>query len=294
MIDSMTGYGEAQALFEGATYIVEIKAVNNRYFKARIKLPDSLGFLEDKIEDLLREQLYRGMVTYTLKVKDASQHALLDIDEKALTSYIENLKRIASLTKAEYPIDISSLLTLPGVLIPIEPDSSLANRLGEFVFDFTQQALNRLKEMQAAEGAALEKDLIGHCQQIKEKLDKISARSEAVLQEYHNKLKQRVDTLLSQSDVKLDQATVSREAAVFAEKSDIAEEIARLQSHIKQFEQNCKKDGQAGRRLDFLSQEMLREANTIASKCADAEIIHWVVDIKCSVDRIKEQVQNVK
>ena len=99
---------------------------------------------------------------------------------------------------------------------------------------------------------------------------------------------------MAASDVELDQQTIAREVAVFAEKSDIAEEIARLDSHIAQFEQNCQADGQAGRRLDFLSQEMLREANTIASKCADTEIINSVIDIKCSIDRIKEQVQNVK
>jgi uncharacterized protein (TIGR00255 family) len=290
----MTGYGEAQGQFQSATYIAEIRAVNNRYFKARIKLPDAIMFLEDKIETMLRKQLSRGMVTYILRLKDASQNELLEINEKTLAGYIEKLKNISSSAKIEHSIDISSLLTLPGVLIPIEPDINLADNLKEFVLDLTQQALNRLKEMQAAEGNALVEDLTGHCQQIREKLEKISTRSQVVLQEYHDKLKVRVETLLAASDVELDQPTVAREVAVFAEKSDIAEEIARLDSHISQFEENCQADGQAGRRLDFLSQEMLREANTIASKCADTEIINSVIDIKCSIDRIKEQVQNVK
>ncbi|MHC4186637.1 MAG: YicC/YloC family endoribonuclease [Planctomycetota bacterium] len=294
MLNSMTGYGEAQGQFQSATYIAEIRAVNNRYFKARIKLPDAVMFLEDKIETMLRQQLSRGMVTYILRLKDASQNELLEINEKILTGYIEKLKNISSSTKMEHSIDISDLLTLPGVLIPIEPDSNLAGNLKEFVLDLTQQALNRLKEMQDAEGNALVADLKGHCQQIREELEKISARSQVVLQEYHDKLKLRVETLLAASDVELDQPTVAREVSVFAEKSDIAEEIARLDSHISQFEQNCQADGQAGRRLDFLSQEMLREANTIASKCADTEIINSVIDIKCSIDRIKEQVQNVK
>ncbi|MHC4264562.1 MAG: YicC/YloC family endoribonuclease [Planctomycetota bacterium] len=294
MINSMTGYGEAQGQFQNATYIAEIRAVNNRYFKTRIKLPDTVAFLEDQIENVLRQQLSRGMVTYILRLKGASLNETLDINEEMLTGYIEKLKNISSLTKMEHSIDISSLLTLPGVLIPIEPDSTLADNLKEFVLDLTQQALNRLKEMQAAEGNALVEDLTGHCQQIREKLEKISARSQVVLQEYHDKLKLRVETLLAASDVELDQPTVTREVAIFAEKSDIAEEIARLDSHIAQFEQNCQADGQAGRRLDFLSQEMLREANTIASKCADIEIVNSVIDIKCSIDRIKEQVQNVK
>jgi uncharacterized protein (TIGR00255 family) len=290
----MTGYGEAQAQFQQGTYIIEIRAVNNRYFKARVKLPDSIMFLEDQIESMLRSQLSRGMVASILRIKDTSQNNLMGINEKTLTDYIEKLKVISSSTQIEHSIDIASLLTLPGVMIPFEPDSSQVNSLKEFVLDLTQQAINRLKEMQAAEGLALEKDLIGNCRQIREKLGEISARSQVVLQQYHDKLKLRVDTLLATSDVELDQATVAREVAVFAEKSDIAEEIARLYSHLEQFEQNCETDGQAGRRLDFLSQEMLREANTIASKCADPDIVNSVIEVKCNIDRIKEQVQNVK
>ena len=294
MLNSMTGYGEAQGQFQSATYIVEIRAVNNRYFKTRIKLPDTVAFLEDEIENMLRQQLSRGMVTYVLRLKDAPSDEILEINEKVLTGYIEKLQKVSSGAQIQDSIDVCSLLMLPGVLIPSQAQSDLIEKLKSFILGLTQQALDRLIEMQTAEGAALEKDLIGHCQQINEKLNIISSRSRVVLQEYHDKLKKRVETLLASSDVELDQATIAREVAVFAEKSDIAEEVTRLNSHIQQFEQNCTTGGQAGRRLDFLSQEMLREANTVASKCADMEITSAVIDIKCSVDRIKEQVQNVK
>jgi uncharacterized protein (TIGR00255 family) len=290
----MTGYGEAQGQFQSATYIAEIRAVNNRYFKTRIKLPDTVAFLEDEIENMLRRKLSRGMVTYILRLKDAPPDEILDINEKVLTGYIEKLKKVSSCAQIQDSIDVCSLLMLPGVLIPSQTQSDLIEKLKSFILGLTQQALDRLTEMQIAEGAALEEDLIDHCQQINEKLNEISSRSRVVLQEYHDKLKKRVETLLAGSDVELDQATIAREVAVFAEKSDIAEEVTRLDSHIRQFKQNCKTEGQAGRRLDFLSQEMLREANTIASKCANAEITSAVIDIKCSVDRIKEQVQNVK
>ena len=290
----MTGYGEAQELFQGSTYIAEMRAVNNRYFKARLKLPDTIAHLEDKIERMLRQQLSRGMVTYNLRLKDASHNETLNINEGILNNYIEKLRTVSSLTQMKDSFDVSSLLMLPGVLIPNTPDDSLLENLKAFVLDLTQRALDRLKEMQAAEGAALESDLKSHCQQIKDKLNKISTRSGVVLQEYHDKLKQRVEILLTESAAELDQATVAREVAVFAEKSDVAEEIARLDSHLVQFEKNCETDGPVGRRLDFLAQEMLREANTIASKAADAEIASMVIDIKCSIDRIKEQVQNVK
>ena len=125
-------------------------------------------------------------------------------------------------------------------------------------------------------------------------LEQISDRCDVGPREYAEKLKRRVDKLLEQAELKLDEETLAREVAVFAERSDISEEVARLYSHMQQFEQCCQADNQAGRRLDFISQEMLREANTIASKACDIEITRHVVDIKCQIDRIKEQVQNVE
>jgi len=162
--------------------------------------------------------------------------------------------------------------------------------------------------MRAVEGAELAADLNRYCKAISEGLERIRSRSTGVLQEYSKKLKKRVDELLAEAKLKLDEDMLAREAAVFAERSDISEELSRLTSHLQQFTESCQgssssvKSGQAGnlpnnqagRRLEFISQEMLREANTIASKASDAEISHWVVDIKCSIDRIKEQVQNVE
>jgi len=136
--------------------------------------------------------------------------------------------------------------------------------------------------------------LSSHCQAIRKDLEQIRARSAVVLQEYAKRLRKRVDELLAEAKLKLDEETVSREVAILADKSDISEEIARLDSHLARFAESCQANDQTGRRLDFISQEMLREANTIASKASDAMIIHWVVDIKCRIDRIKEQVQNVE
>ena len=148
--------------------------------------------------------------------------------------------------------------------------------------------------MRKTEGAELAADLEKNCEQIKEGLGRIRGRSELVLVEYQEKLKKRVDILLSGINAELDETSLYREVAVFADKSDISEEIARLESHLKQFSTGCSAEGQAGRRLDFISQEMLREANTIASKACDVGIIHEVVEIKCHIDRIKEQVQNIE
>ncbi|MHC4487927.1 MAG: YicC/YloC family endoribonuclease [Planctomycetota bacterium] len=294
MINSMTGYGGAQGEINGVNYVVEVKAVNNRYFKTIIRLPELAAFLEEDIERLLRKNLSRGTVNYALRLKDVSANALFDIDEAALKAIVEKLSRVGSSVDINGAIDIGSLLTLPGVIQPTSPDEEMAEQIKEVVLKISQEAIDKLKQMRAAEGNFLEADLKKRCGAIEQDLERIRARGAAVLQEYAKRLKKRVDELLAHAELKLDEEILAREVAIFADRSDISEEIARLDSHLQQFAQSCQANGQAGRKLDFISQEMLREANTIASKASDTEITRWVVDIKCQIDRIKEQVQNVE
>jgi len=290
----MTGYGEAAGEINGVTYSIEIRTVNNRYLKTSIRLPDSVAFLEGDIDKLLLGNLSRGTVSYVLRLKKVSANVLFDIDEAALRSYMEKLGRVASSADIKYPIDIGGLLTIPGVLEPISPDEEEAEQVKQVVLSVTQEAIEKLKQMRANEGAALAADLDSHCEAMKQDLKQIRARSGVVLQRYEKRLKKRVDELLAEAKLKLDEETLAREVAVFADRSDISEEIARLDSHLEQFAESSQANTQAGRKLEFISQEMLREANTIASKGSDSEIIRWVVDIKCQIERIKEQVQNVE
>jgi uncharacterized protein (TIGR00255 family) len=294
MINSMTGFGEAQGEINGVTYIVEIRTVNNRYLKTCLRLPETAAFLEEDIDKLLRQNLSRGMVSCVLRLKNAPANVLFDIDETALRAYMEKLSRIASAADSKCAVDIGGLLTLPGIVQPALPDEEKAGQIKKKVLSITQKAIENLKKMRTAEGAALAADLDTNCKAIKEDLEQIRARSGVVLKEYQNKLKKRVDELLADAKLKLDKDTLAREVAIFAERSDISEEVARLDSHLRQFAESCEANTQAGRRLDFISQEMLREANTIASKASDTEVIRCVVDIKCRVDRIKEQVQNIE
>ncbi len=294
MINSMTGYGDAEGQLEGVTYIVEIKGVNNRYFKPKIKLPETVAFLEGQVYELLRRNIMRGSVDYVLRLKNASADMLFEINVNALKVYLNKLKEVTSSTGVNTPMDVGGLLSLPGILEPMSPDEQKSKRVEQFVIELSSKAIEDFRQMRRAEGAELEADLVKNCAEIKQHLEKICRRKDSVLQQYHDRLRSRVDELMSGVNIKLDPDTLSREIAVFAERCDISEEITRLESHLKQFEDNCKTDGQAGRRLDFLGQEMLREANTIASKAADVEIAHCVVDIKCCIDRLKEQVQNVE
>ncbi|MHC4158546.1 MAG: YicC/YloC family endoribonuclease [Planctomycetota bacterium] len=308
MINSMTGYGEAQGEINGVNYTVEIKTVNNRYLKTNIRLPEVVGFVEEDIDKLLRKNLSRGTVNCVLGLKNAPPDSLFDINETALQTVTEKLSKIIRSADTKCEIDISSLLTLPGMLTPISPEEEKAEEIKKTILGITQKAINQLKEMRAAEGAALAADLNGHCKAIKQDLEQIQSRSAVVAQEYQDKLKKRVNELLADVKLQLDEEILAREVAVFADRSDISEEIARLDSHLQQFAaicqgtESCNKQENgnlpantaAGRRLDFISQEMLREANTIASKASDAEIIRRVIDMKCQIDRIKEQAQNVE
>ncbi len=294
MIKSMTGYGVAEGELDGVTYAVEVKAVNNRYFKTRIKLPEPVAFLEEAIEKLLRDELERGSINYTLRLKDVSANVFFEIDEQALGNYIERLKAVSASANVESSIDIAVLMTLPGMLVPVLPDKETADKVRKVVLKISGKAIGRVNEMRQREGAALAADLEGHCEAIKANLDQVCPRVDEVVEQYHKKLEKRVNALLAGAKLELDEETLAREVAVYAERSDIAEELSRLDSHLEQFAAGCESDGQAGRRLDFISQEMLREANTIASKSLDTEIVRCVVDIKCRIDRIKEQVQNVK
>jgi len=290
----MTGYGEAQGEINSVIYTVVIRTVNNRYLKTNVKLPESVAFLEEDIDKLLRKNLSRGTVNYVLQLKNISANVLYDIDESGLRAYIEKLSRVGSSADVKCTIDIGSLLVLPGIIQPISPDEKAAEQIKEVVLSITQKAIDQLKQMRAAEGAALAADLDGHCKAIKQGLEQICSRNVTVLQEYQKKLKKRVDELLAEAKLKLDEEMLAREVAIFADRSDISEEIARLGSHLQQFTESCQANTAAGRRLDFISQEMLREANTIASKASDTEVVRYVIDIKCRIDRIKEQVQNIE
>jgi uncharacterized protein (TIGR00255 family) len=162
------------------------------------------------------------------------------------------------------------------------------------VLELLEEALEEMREMRLKEGQSLAEDMLGQCEVIRRCLDLIRRRKDTVIGEYHEKLQRRANELLSGGALRIDAELLAREVAVFADRCDISEELTRLESHIQQFEMQCRSEGSAGRRMEFISQEMLREANTIASKASDADISHAVIEIKCAIERIKEQVQNVE
>ena len=294
MIKSMTGFGEATVQIDSVAYTIEVRTVNNRHLKTHIRLPDAVAFLGDTIEKFLRSSVSRGTVNFSVRMQNNTVQGVYDLNESVLVDYINKLKSVADKASVKAKIDMSGLVTLPGVVQPIVPTDQQAEAIEEHFLNAAKAAVDNLKNMRAEEGKALAKDLLANCAEMRNKLDLVATRVPDVIKKYHAKLKSRVDDLLSEAQLKLDEELLAREVAIFAERSDIAEELTRLSCHIEQFELHCNGNDNAGRKLDFISQEMLREANTIASKACDSDISCHVIDIKCAIDRIKEQVQNVE
>lgn len=294
MISSMTGFGQACTECDGVVYTVEVRSVNNRYFKAQMRLPDIAAFLEGDIEKLHRDRIHRGTVSYSLRMKNVSGRALFDIDEFTLKAYVTRLEGLLAENNAACRIDLAALLNLPGIVQPVIPNEETVTKMRQTILDLSQKAIAQLLESRLEEGRELSQDLLKNCEAIQTHLDAIRQQADGVVREYYEKLRRRVDDLLAHAKLVIVEDQLSRETAIYADRCDIAEEISRLDGHVRQFRQSCTGGEAVGRRLDFITQEMLREANTIGSKSANAEIIRRVIDIKCAVDRIKEQVQNVE
>jgi uncharacterized protein (TIGR00255 family) len=293
MINSMTGFGDASGEAGGISFTVEIKTLNNRYLKSSVKLFEAAVFLEEDIDRLLREHFQRGTVSCTVRLANGAAGQAAGINWTALSSYVDDLRKFAREKGLAESIDLAALMQIPGMVGATIPDEQKAV-LGPAILATVKQAIVRVNQMRGLEGLAMAEDVFRNCKAMSDRVEQIRSRAPLVVQEYHEKLRKRVDELISVAKLSIDQETLAREVAIFADRADISEELARLTSHLVQFQETCRKDVQAGRKLDFITQEMLREANTIGSKSADAQIAGAVVDIKCAIDRLKEQVQNVE
>lgn len=299
MIRSMTGFGAASGEFDGSRFVVEIRAVNGKFYKSTLRLPDDLLALEGEIDQQVSKRLGRGSVTVAVRHTPAPGALAANVDRAVLGAYLAELDAaIPAALRDRCTIDAAQLLALPGVVSA--SGSAAADRLVETaraaMAKLVAEACDRVVEMRRREGAGLAAQLRELGAELGERLERIAARAPEVVVGYRERLRARIDALLAESGTALRDEDLLREVAIYADRSDIAEEVIRLRGHLAQLEQVLTPtDGRpAGRVLDFLAQEMLREANTIASKSSDAEITREVVEIKGLIERIKEQAQNVE
>ncbi len=294
----MTGFGDASTQSDGVHYSVELRSLNNKYFKCSVRLPDQFQGMEAELEAKLRKRVSRGSFTMTLKFKTTDAQAVSRINDNAILTYLEHLETIHSkIQDRAVQIDLTQLLALPGVLQPAQDEASLLAKSKPVVTKLLGEAMDRLIAMRATEGQALAEDLLKQLDLIMDRMANIGERAPSVIEEYHQRLRARMDELLAKAELKADEAALIREVAVFAERADISEEVTRMAGHVAQFKEiiaNGSDTEPVGRTLDFLAQEMLREANTIGSKSNDAQISRAMIEAKTAVDRIKEQVQNAE
>jgi uncharacterized protein (TIGR00255 family) len=293
---SMTGYGEAHHQGDGLNVTIELRALNNRYLKVSLRAADPYQLLEPEFEKVIRRTVRRGTLQVHMRVERAAAAEDFRINPTALQSYMEQIRavsRSAGLGEPSHEM-VGHLLALPGV-VP-EPGQSAAQLLDEWpvVEKVLEQALAKLQQMRSDEGKAMAQEFLAHRDTVARHLERIRARAPQVTVLYRDRLLERVRGLLGELDVQVDRSDLIKEVSVFAERSDIAEEVVRLASHLEQFQAMMNEAESPGRKLEFLTQEMFREANTIGSKASDVEISKEVVEIKGTLEKIRELVQNVE
>lgn len=291
---SMTGFGQCSREVAGFLLVVEIRTVNSRYYKASIRVPEGWSPIEATLDQHLRGRLRRGSVSLRGRMQAASAEAACQVNVPALERYLEQIEVVRpDQADVDLSIDLASLLQLPGVCTPPEGEE-LRQKLEPELIEMVDEAIQAVIDMRTKEGETITRDLVACCETIDAKIDEITALAPQVLEDYHERLKKRVEKLTASARLTLDAQDLVREVALFAERSDIAEELSRLSSHLTQFRAALNGEDQPGRKLDFIAQEMLREANTIGAKANDAAIAQAVVETKTAIDRIKEQVQNLE
>jgi uncharacterized protein (TIGR00255 family) len=290
----MTGFGEALRQADSVAVAVELRAVNSRYFKLNVRLPEGYSALEAHIETMLRQHIKRGTVQVQLQIDLAHAPDDYRIDRDVLAGYFQQLQALAKAWNISQPVSLDSLLVLPGVVIDASISRAHASEAWPIIEDALGEALSKLNQMRAEEGAALAADMAASCQTIAERLDEIEGQAPLVVEGYRRRLTDRVSKALEELNVHLNPEDLIREVSLFSERSDISEELVRLRSHLDQFHQTMALADSSGRKLEFLSQEMFREANTIGAKANNVEIARHVVEIKTAIERVREQVQNVE
>lgn len=288
----MTGHGEAHSQADGLAVAAELRTVNNRYFKLSLRVTEGYSSLEPRVESLIREFMRRGTVYATLRIERQSAPSDFRLNTVALCAYRQQLAQLTH--RSEDQVNLEPLLLLPGVV----DESALGLGSVETVWPVAEAALRdacqRVNDMRRDEGTAMAEDLRSNRRAIGEQLEAIAERAPLVVDAYRLRLRERLNQLLAEFDVTAAPSDAVREVGIFAERCDISEEIVRLRSHLEQFESYLRSAESSGRKLEFLTQEMFREANTIGSKANDAEIARHVIEIKTAIERVREMIQNVE
>lgn len=287
----MTGHGAAEAPLGAGRVMIEVRAINHRYLDVRVRLPSQLAEHCASVETRVRKSLRRGRVEVHGRVEgDVVGPPRLDVARAK--SAFEQLCALRDDLRPDEPVPLTLLASVPDLFVVDAP--RVASEVSAALHDATDRACAHVWSMREAEGAALTEDIEAHLDVLLAQLATVDARTDAVVDGYRERLRERIARLLADAEVALDEGRLEHEVALLADRADVAEEIARLRSHAEQL-RALLRAGQdtAGKRLDFLLQEMSRETNTLGAKSSDAELARAVVEMKAAISRMREQAQNV-
>lgn len=292
MIRSMTGYGKRETSSKGSSVIVELRSVNHRFLEIAVKLPRSLAGLEDQVRKAVQQRCLRGRVDVTVSIQNGRGGAKsIELDVNLAKQYHQALRTLQKTLGLKGAVDLSIMAGFRDVLsLTDQPPAS--DECAPAVLKTLGQALSDLEKMRLREGQALAKDLVGRLKTISDAKAAVAEKAPQLAQDAFFRMKERVQTLLGSEPPDLPR--LHQELAVFADRSDISEELVRLESHMLQFDHSLRSKESIGKTLEFLLQEMGREVNTIGSKANDAAIAALVVQMKAELEKLREQVQNVE
>lgn len=292
MVKSMTGYGRAVETVDGREITVEIRSVNNRYLDCSVKLPRLYAFAEDALKQRVRQSVSRGKVDVYVTVNvTQSNHVKISLNRPLLEGYLQAMRTAAADYGVKDDISVTALTSMPDVLV-VEKEAEDEKQMTQALLSVTEKALEAYNAMRLTEGRALEEDLRRKGKNILALVEKVEQRSPITVAEYRARLTAKMEEVLASTAV--DEARILTEAAIFADKIAVDEETVRLRSHLAQLDTMLDAREPVGRKLDFLMQEMNREANTIGSKGNDIQQARTVVDIKAELEKIREQIQNIE
>lgn len=293
MIDSMTGFGRGEAEVGSISATVELRSVNNRFCEVSIRLPRNLSEREADVQARIKKNFSRGRISAQIQVETASDDVLpIQVDPEGVHAYMSLLNQLRAQAGITAPVRLEHLLNYSDVFTTAEPPADEAETMWEAVAEALDTAIEELRRMRRQEGSALLADLERRIEEIDRHLGRVEARAPGRVEEARERLNQRLRDVLD--DERLDRERVEMEVAILADRLDITEECVRLRSHLEMFRQSLNSESPEGRKLNFISQEINREVNTIGAKSNDSEIAHIAVEMKDELEKIREQVQNVE
>jgi len=291
MVQSMTGYSRSEMKDGEMVCVIETRSVNNRFLDLSVRLPRKFMEIESKIKKKIKENFSRGSMEINVSFNNEKKESNLTADLDIAIVYKKILEELRSSLDMTQEVDLKDLLQFKEIIKYEQPEENI-DELWEVIEKNLDIALKKLREARILEGTALLEDILSRIKSILEKVEYIKTRQSVVLENYKKKLTERLSKLLEGQEINEDR--LLQEAAIYADRSDISEEIVRLESHLKQFVILTKGHEAIGRQLEFINQEMLREANTITSKANDYKVSQIVVEIKAELEKIREQIQNIE